>query len=76
MKLGLKDKVAIIGGSSKGLGQGCAIQLAQEGVNIVLCANDKPSLDKTSQLIKNIGVDVLPLEVDMSSKENNKKIID
>lgn len=75
MKLGLKDKVAIIGGSSKGLGKSCAISLANEGVNIVLCARGKEALKKTSDEIKNLGVKVLPLVVDMASKTDNQKII-
>lgn len=76
MDLGLKSKVALVGGASKGLGKGCAISLAQEGVNIVLCANDRLSLEETARLIMNMGVEVLPLEVDMSSKKDNQRIVD
>ena len=75
MDLGIKNRVAIIGGSSKGLGKGCAISLAKEGVNIVLCANDKLSLENTANEIRNLGVDVLPLLVDMSSSKDNELII-
>ncbi|OGC22611.1 hypothetical protein A3J90_07030 [candidate division WOR-1 bacterium RIFOXYC2_FULL_37_10] len=75
MNFGLKDKVAVIGGSSKGLGKGCAISLAKEGVHIVLCANGEQSLAETAHLIETLGVKVLPLEVDMSSKDDNEKII-
>ena len=76
MNLKLKDKVAIIGGSSKGLGRGCATQLAQEGANVVICSNDKDSLVETSRFIEEFGVKVLPLEVDMSYKEDNEKIVE
>ena len=38
MDLGLKDRVAIIGGGSKGLGRACADSLAQEGANLVICS--------------------------------------
>lgn len=75
MDLKLKNKVAIIGGSSKGLGKGCALQLAKAGVNIVICANEIESLNKTAEEIKNLGVEVLPLLVDMSKKEDNEKIV-
>jgi len=75
MNLKLKGKVAIIGGSSKGLGRGCAESLAKEGVNIVICSNEKESLDETTEYLKNFRVDVLPLEVDMTSKKDNEKII-
>jgi len=75
MNLGLKGKTAIIGGSSKGLGRGCALKLAQEGVNLTLCSNDEPSLAETSRSIKELGVEVLALNVDMSSKEDNERIV-
>lgn len=76
MNLGLKDKVAIIGGSSKGLGKACALELAQEGARVVICANDKTSLEKTGQTIKELGSEALLLEVDMSSEKDNQKIVD
>ena len=49
MNFELKGKVAIIGGSSKGLGRACAIALAKEGVNIVICANGTASLKETKK---------------------------
>ena len=75
MKLGLNGKVAIIGGASKGIGKGCAISLAKEGVNIVLCARNIKSLNETAKEIKQIGSKVLTLSVDMSSPKGNNKII-
>lgn len=75
MNFDLKGKVAIIGGSSKGLGKACAISLAKEGANIVLCANDYNSLKETKKEIESFGVSVLDLLVDMSLELDNKKII-
>lgn len=75
MDFTIKDKVAIVGGSSKGLGKACAIALAKEGVNIVLCSNDEESLRNTKKEITNLGVQVEPLLVDMSLKEDNERII-
>lgn len=75
MKFELKDKVAIIGGSSKGLGKACAFSLAMEGVKIVLCAKDPITLEKTRKEIESLGVDVLSLSVDMTQPIDNEKII-
>ena len=36
MDLGIEDRVAVIGGASKGLGRACATQLAAEGANLVI----------------------------------------
>ncbi|NLZ94594.1 MAG: SDR family oxidoreductase [Bacteroidales bacterium] len=71
----LKGKVAIVGGSSKGLGKASAMSLAKEGVNIVLCARNKETLGKTKREIEALGVEVLALSVDMTKEEDNKRIV-
>lgn len=76
MNLDLKNKVAIIGGSSKGIGKGCAISLAKEGANIVLCARNESTVKTTCKEIENLGVKVLGLNVDMSSKSDNEFIVE
>lgn len=76
MELGLRNKVAIIGGSSKGIGKGCAISLAKEGVKVVLCARNKQSLDQAAQEIETFGGEYLTLKVDMNSPTDNLKIIE
>ena len=76
MDLNISGKVAIIGGSSKGLGKACAVALAKEGVNIVLCARHEETLQRTKTEIELLGVEVLALSVDMASAEDNQRIID
>ena len=41
MDLEIKDKVAIIGGASKGLGRACAEVLAEEGAKIAICSRKR-----------------------------------
>ena len=76
MDLNITGKVAIIGGSSKGLGKACAVALAKEGVNIVLCARHEETLQRTKTEIELLGVEVLALSVNMASAEDNQRIID
>ena len=53
MNLGLKGKHAIITGASKGIGRGIALTLAEEGVNVAICARGEESLRVTEkELIK------------------------
>lgn len=75
MNLNLQGKTAIIGGSSKGLGKACAVALAREGVNIVLCARNCDTLRQTHIEIEEIGAQVLAFEADMSKAEDNELIV-
>lgn len=77
MKLGLEGKTALIGGASKGLGKACALQLAQEGVNLAICARELDSLNETANEIRiKSKVKVLPIQADLSNIGNIKMIVD
>lgn len=75
MNFNLQGKTAIIGGSSKGLGRACAVALANEGVNVVLCARNEEALRETQQLIESLGVQTLALTVDMTNGDDNARIV-
>jgi 3-oxoacyl-[acyl-carrier protein] reductase len=55
MDLGLKDKVALIGGSSAGIGLAIAKELAGEGAKVLLAARREEPLQKAVQLIRDQG---------------------
>lgn len=44
MDLGLRDRVAVVGASSKGLGKAVATSLAREGARVVICARGEGAL--------------------------------
>lgn len=46
MDLGLKDKVFVVGGGSKGLGRGTAQALVDEGARVMLLSRDQESIDR------------------------------
>ncbi len=76
MDLNLKGKTAIVGGGSKGLGKACAVALAREGVNIVLCARNKQSLIATEKELRLLGTNVLAVQADMSLASDNQMIVE
>jgi 3-oxoacyl-[acyl-carrier protein] reductase len=45
MDLGITGRVALVGGSSRGLGRAVALELAREGCAVVMCARDRVVLD-------------------------------
>lgn len=52
MDLGLTGKVALVAGSSRGLGRAVAEALAGEGMNLALCARDEVVLEQTAGEIR------------------------
>src|SRR5215470_11424123 len=62
MDLGLKDKVAVVGGASKGLGRACAEVLTEEGARVVMCSRSRADLDRAAEELRNrTGGDVLAI---------------
>jgi len=51
MKISLKGKIALIGGSSRGIGKAIAIQLAKSGASVTLMAR---SIDKMKAIIQKL----------------------
>jgi 3-oxoacyl-[acyl-carrier protein] reductase len=51
MDLGLKDKIALVAGASRGLGAATARELAREGAAVVICSRSAKTLVKTQEAI-------------------------
>ena len=67
MELGLRGKVALVAGSSRGLGRAIAEELASEGASLVMCARGESRLRETADAIANAtGVKVVPIAADVS----------
>jgi 3-oxoacyl-[acyl-carrier protein] reductase len=67
MELLLRNKVALVAASSKGLGKAVAWGMAREGAKLVICARDKSVLEKTADdIFLETGVSVFPLAVDLT----------
>ena len=71
MDLGLKDKVAIIGGASKGPGRACAQVLAEEGAKVTICSRTSADLEKAADEIRSsTGAEVLTYAADLDKLES------
>jgi NAD(P)-dependent dehydrogenase (short-subunit alcohol dehydrogenase family) len=54
--LGLRDRVAIVTGASRGIGRHVALALAAEGCEVLLCARDVATLEATADELGGKGV--------------------
>ena len=66
MDLSIKGKNAIVCASSQGLGKSAAIDLAKEGVNLVICSRNKNKINLIKDEIEEIA-DVKVVALDRKS---------
>ena len=75
MDLGLKGKVSVVTGSSRGIGRSIALTLAEEGCNLVLCARGGEALGKVAEEIRKKGTEVIAVKADATTKEGAEEIV-
>lgn len=71
-----QDKVAIITGSSQGIGKATAIALAKLGAKIVLNGRNAERLDKAVNTLKAKGAEVLGVVGDVADVDQAQNLID
>eukprot|EP00953_Heterococcus_sp_UTEX-ZZ885_P013090 7482-Heterococcus_DN1.PRE.3 len=69
-------KVAIVTGGSTGMGLAAAQQLAAEGAKLIIAGRTQSKLDAAVKLIKEAGGEAHAIVADVSSDEDNKRIVD
>jgi NAD(P)-dependent dehydrogenase (short-subunit alcohol dehydrogenase family) len=65
---GLQGKIALVTGASKGIGRGCAVELARAGCSVALGLH---SIDRDEGVLEEVlshGVDALRLQLDVRQK--------
>jgi len=73
MELGIRGRTALVCAASKGLGKGCAMALAREGVNLVITARGREALEATAaEIRKRFGVGVSAVASDITTPEGRE----
>jgi NAD(P)-dependent dehydrogenase (short-subunit alcohol dehydrogenase family) len=71
----LKDQVAIITGAASGIGRAAALLYAQEGAKVVVSDVDEKQGNEVVDEIKKAGGEAMFFKADISSAEENQKLV-
>jgi NAD(P)-dependent dehydrogenase (short-subunit alcohol dehydrogenase family) len=75
-KMRLEKKVALVTGSSRGIGKAIALALAAEGANVALnCSTSVAAAEEVSRQIEEMGRNVIVVQADVSNKIMVEKMI-
>jgi len=66
MDLGLKGKVAVVAGASKGLGFATAQSLGAEGAKLAICSRTADTIQRAAEKLNAQGFDVIGIQADVS----------
>jgi glucose 1-dehydrogenase len=72
----LRGKVAVITGSSRGIGKGIALRLGREGMKVVITSNVADEVAQTAAELEQLGVRTLALTADLAEPHAVRRVID
>ncbi|MBW3656622.1 MAG: SDR family oxidoreductase [Gemmatimonadetes bacterium] len=74
MDLGLSNRVALVAGSSRGLGRAIAEEMAAEGAAVVLCARGADSLTEALAAVEAVGARGVAVGADLGDPEGVRRV--
>lgn len=75
-ELNLSDKVAIVTGASKGIGESIARLFAAHGAKVVVSSRKQAAVDEVAESIRQNGGDALGVEAHMGKMDSIKALVD
>ncbi len=76
MDLGLKGKIAIVTGASRGIGRACAIALGREGARVCATARDEALLAQVAEDVSAAGGEGMFVSSDLTTLDGCRKVVD
>lgn len=75
MEFSLKNKVALVTGASRGIGESTAIGLAQAGADLAIASRKLPDLEKVAAEVKKTGRKCLPVAAHVGKIEEINNLV-
>jgi NAD(P)-dependent dehydrogenase (short-subunit alcohol dehydrogenase family) len=75
MDFSLKDKVALVTGASRGIGEAIAVGLAQAGADLAIASRKLPDLEKVAEEAKKLGRKCLPVQAHLGKLEEINQFV-
>ncbi|MFQ5860196.1 MAG: SDR family oxidoreductase [Dehalococcoidia bacterium] len=78
MELDIKDRVALVGGSSRGMGKATALAFAREGVKVTICARHEEELHQAEREVASAAGSpdrVLAVPADLSRYSDIQRVV-
>lgn len=76
MDLGLRERVAVVTGASRGIGKAIAMSLAAEGCKLSICARGEEGLAEAASELESIGAEVLATATDVTAPDAAERLVD
>lgn len=72
----LKDKVAIVTGAARGIGRGCALEMAKAGADVIVtdCAHPEES-QEVAELVQKIGRKAIVVPLDVADRREVENMV-
>ena len=74
MDLGIRGKVALVCGASKGIAYAAAEEFAREGCQLAICSRDADAIASAAAKLEALGAPVLSIVADLSTTEGLQKV--
>ena len=76
MDLGIKGKIMIVTGGSKGIGEGISRRIAEEGAVPIIATRDKESGERVTQELRDMGREACFIHAELSDVDMCKRVVD
>jgi 7-alpha-hydroxysteroid dehydrogenase len=75
-RFSLKDKVAIVTGSGRGIGEGAALAFAEMGAHVVCAARTREQIEATAEKVRGFGGSALAVPCDVTDRAQIENLVE